>query len=179
MVDADSTSSTRLGDDPDAILYTTDYVRKLLAEAVYVYAAIENQGGSIILNASGIIDSERPVGYSSRIGNSFHLDIIDLRKMMDTHLSKGERDSLIAWANGLTAREAAIYLSATGSPKLLKESAVRKRRERGVTAITEGFNDKEEDTRTIGEDSELLVDEGRKEQGSTTGDDAQASRHPE
>ena len=141
MDDTHSTSSTQIGVDPDAIQYTSHYVRRLLAEAAYVYAAIENPGGSVILTQTGIIDADRGYEYSSQIGNQFHLDLIDLQEQMKI-LSKGERDSLITWANGLTAFEAAQYLHSTGSVNL--ENAVRKRRQRGIERLTKGFNEQED-----------------------------------
>lgn len=169
MDTAGSTGSARLGDDPDAIEYTTEYVRRLLAEAVFIYAAIENPGGSVILTNSGLIDADRTYEYSSRIGNPFHLDLIDLMQKMDTELSKGERDSLIAWASGLTQKQAAIYLQATGSTKLLKGDAIRKRRERGIKDLTESFNEEEND-RATGEDSIVSAGEVSEESQPASGD---------
>jgi hypothetical protein len=141
MDDTRGTSSTPLGSDPDAIEYTSGYVRRLLAEASYIYASLENPGGSVILNQTGIIDADRGYEYSSQIGNSFHLDLIDLQTQMK-ELSKGERDALVAWANGLTALEASQYLHSEGRVNLA--DTVRKRRQRGIERLARGFNEQED-----------------------------------
>ncbi len=152
----DSTSRTRLGDDPDVIKYTTEYVRRLLAEAAYVYAAIENQGGSVILTNTGLVNSDRTFDYSSQIGNQFHLDLIELQQLMDTVCSKGEKDALIAWANGLTQSQAAIYLQSTGGIKV-KGATLRKRRERGIHDLTDNMNEGQ-DPRTTRENRNIPID---------------------
>lgn len=132
-----NTNDDIFGEDPEIIHYTNHYVRRLLAEAVYVYAKLENPGGSVILTSTGLIDADRTYEYTSQIGNPFHLDLIDLKQKMK-ELSKKERDALLAWAEGLTPLQAARYLHATGPV------ALRKRRERGVAALTESFNASQE-----------------------------------
>jgi hypothetical protein len=105
--------------------YTTDYVRRLLVERRYIYARLTNQGGSIILRDSDVVDHDRPTGYSTEIGNSFHLDLIqlemELQGMVDRgEYSKKEIDALITWADGMSAQEAAYYLHARGAVSVRK-----------------------------------------------------------
>jgi hypothetical protein len=167
-------TSSRFGDDPDALRYTNHYVRRLLAEAAYIYCKLENPGGSVILTSTGLIDADRTYEYSSQIGNPFHLDLIDLQSKMRS-LSPKERQALLAWAEGLSPVEAARYLHATGPV------ALRKRRERGIRSITEDFNGEREVASTTGEDSGLPVGEKPQEerQAVEEGRGSQVSRHPE
>lgn len=120
--------------------YTTDYVRRLLVERVYIYAKLHNPGGSVILRASDIVDHDRPVGYSTEIGNTFHLDLIELeqrfQELVDEGLySKKEINALLTWADGLTSQQAADYLHARGA------ASVRKLRERGVKKLHKRLED--------------------------------------
>lgn len=119
--------------------YTTDYVKRLLIERRYIYAKLYNPGGSVILRASDIVDHDRPVGYSTEIGNTFHLDLIDLetelQKLVDEkHCSKKEIQALLTWADGFTAQQAADYMHATGAVN------VRKLRSRGMRKLQEQIN---------------------------------------
>jgi hypothetical protein len=139
----DRAGGTPLGADPEVIKYTNHYVRRLLAEYPYVYAALYNPGGSVILTSTGLIDADRTYEYTSQIGNPFHLDLIQLSIQME-QLSKKEREALYAWAEGLTPLEAARYLHATGPV------ALRKRRERGIHALRESFNDEKADREGTG-----------------------------
>jgi hypothetical protein len=114
--------------------YTSDYVKRLLIERLYVYAKLYNPGGSIILRASDIVDHDRPVGYSTEIGNMFHLDLIEIQKELDSMLeageiSKEELKALLTWADGMTSDQAANYLHSTGGV------AIRKRRERALKKV--------------------------------------------
>ena len=119
--------------------YTTDYVKRLLIERRYIYAKLENPGGSVILRASDIVDHDRPVGYSTEIGNTFHLDLIDLeielqRLVDEKHCSKKEIQAMLTWADGFTAQQAADYMHATGAVN------VRKLRSRGLRKLQEQIN---------------------------------------
>lgn len=145
MDTAHGSGGPEVGADPESIHLTNHYVRRLLAEATYIYCKLYNPGGSVILTSTGLIDADRTYEYSSQIGNPFHLDLIDLQVEMQS-ISKKERDALYAWAEGLTPIEAARYLHATGPV------ALRKRRERGIKALTEALNEGE-DTQRVGEDS--------------------------
>jgi len=116
--------------------YTTDYVKRLLIERLYIYAKLYNPGGSVILRASDIVDHDRPVGYSTEIGNVFHLDLIELdrefqRLVEEKHCSKKEIQALMTWADGLTAKQAADYMHTRGAV------SVRKLRSRGLRKLQE------------------------------------------
>ncbi len=132
MYDSTSTYRTEV-DDPAK--YTSHYVRRLLAERHHIRAKLENQGGSVILTATSRVDADRDIDYSGQIGNPFHLDLIELEMWM-SELTKGERDALEAWSDGMNTQQAAIYLNAKGSI-----SAIRKRRQRGIEHITGKAND--------------------------------------
>lgn len=115
-------------------------MRRLLAERVYIYAKLYNPGGSIILRASDIVDHDRPEGYSTAIGNVFHLDLIELQQQFDKLIedgaySKQEIDALLTWADGLTSKEAADFLHATGAVN------VRKLRSRSMQKLQERLDD--------------------------------------
>lgn len=125
----------------DNYVVTSDYVRRLLAERHYIYAKLYNQGGSVILRQTDIVDHDRPVGYSTEIGNSFHLDLIQLEIQFDAlvkskELSRQEVLALISWADGLTAQQAADYIHAKGA------ISVRKQRSRGTRKLTESLNER-------------------------------------
>lgn len=113
-------------------LYTNDYMRKLLIEAPYIRAKLENPGGSVILTGVAA-DTERTDEYSSHIGSSFHLDLIETE--MHLHdLPIDQQQALLQWASGLSAKQAALYFNVKGTVQ-------RKRRERGVDSLTKKMND--------------------------------------
>jgi hypothetical protein len=114
-------------------------VKRLLIERRYIYAKLENPGGSVILRASDIVDHDRPTGYSTEIGNTFHLDLIDLeielqRLVDEKHCSKKEIHAMLTWADGFTAQQAADYMHARGAV------SVRKLRSRGLRKLQEQIN---------------------------------------
>jgi DNA-binding CsgD family transcriptional regulator len=122
---------------------TSLYVRRLLVERVYIYAKLYNPGGSVILRNTAMVDHDRPLGYSTEIGNSFHLDLIDLqvefeRLVADDGLSKKELNAMLTWADGMTSREAADYLHARGPV------SVQKLRERGMRKLQDRIDDTEQ-----------------------------------
>jgi len=113
--------------------YANDYLRRLLIEAPYIRARLENQGGSVILTGVAA-DTERVNSdYSSQIGSGFHLDLIEAELAL-RELPVEQQEALVAWASGVSAKEAALYSSVHGT-------VLRKRRERGIKAITEKMND--------------------------------------
>jgi hypothetical protein len=139
--DITSTSDLVVSLEPDEIRFTPEYVKMLLVEARYVYARLYNPGGSVILRATDIVDHDRPLGYSTQIGNAFHLDLIELAKELQDAVDEGtitrsEVNAMLTWANGLTSQQAANYLHATGS------SSVRKLRERGKKKLQERLDGK-------------------------------------
>lgn len=112
--------------------YTNDYLRKLLLERPYIKARLENPGGSIIMTGVAA-DTEQPQEYSSQIGSGFHLDLVEA-EMKFRELPREQQEALLAWANGISPKEASMYFSAKGT-------VLRKRRERGIDALTEKMND--------------------------------------
>lgn len=113
-------------------IYRNDYMRRLLIEAPYIRAKLENPGGSVI--QTGVTaDTEALNEYSSQIGSSFHLDLIETELHL-SDLPTDQQQALLAWAAGVSAKQAALYYSAKGT-------VLRKRRERGVDTLTEKMND--------------------------------------
>lgn len=120
--------------------FASEYVRRLLVERFYIYSKLYNPGGSIILRASDIVDHDRPLGYSTEIGNNFHLDLIELEDAFnclieDGELTKKEVQSILAWARDLTPRDAAEYMHARGG-----DASLRKLRSRGVQKLRQRLN---------------------------------------
>ena len=118
---------------------TPRYVRRLLTERSYIYAKLYNPGGSVILRNHALVDHERPLGYSTEIGNSFHLDLIDLEMEFKSLVREGvmsqkEINAMLTWAEGLTSQQAADYLHAKGpvSVQKLRERGVRKLQDRMI-----------------------------------------------
>lgn len=118
------------------------YIRKLLVERFYVYARLFNPGGSIILRASDIVDHDRPTGYSTEIGNNFHLDLIELEQEFNNLIDEGiltqkEVEAILSWSQDLTPHQAADYIHSKGNASL------RKMRSRGVTKLHERLSNGE------------------------------------
>jgi hypothetical protein len=91
-----------------------------------------------------MVDHDRPLGYSTEIGNSFHLDLIDLQvqftELVESNgLSKKELNAMLTWADGMTSQQAADYLHARGPV------SVQKLRERGVRKLQEKIDDVEQE----------------------------------
>ena len=162
MDDTDSARRTTLVErEPWAVRLTSDYVKRLLLERHHIYAKLYNPGGSIILTASGIIDADRDVDYSSQIGSSFHLDLIDLeqrlQRLIDEKVcTKKEMEAVLTWLDGMNAVQAASYLN------VRKPATIRKRRERGLKKISEALID---DTERIGGTSDGDASRIRQEAG--------------
>ena len=136
-----STSDLVTSIEPDEIRFTPEYVKRLLVERHPIYAKLYNPGGSVILKSSDVVDHDRPLGYSTQIGNSFHLDLIELAKELQDAVDEGvitrsEVKAMLTWADGMTSAQAANYLHATGS------SNVRKLRERGKKKLQERLDAK-------------------------------------
>jgi hypothetical protein len=126
--------------EPDVIRYQTDYVRRLLVERHHIYAKVLNPGGSIILTSTARVDDERPEEYASTIGSLFHVELMDLdasikKAVWEKRISKDELAAMLSWVDGMTSQQAAVYLHATGA------AAIRQRRSRGITKLTETMNE--------------------------------------
>lgn len=120
--------------------YTSEYVRRLLVERRFIYAKLYNQGGSVILRDTDIVDHDRPTGYSTEIGNSFHLDLIQLEIEFEAAVEEGDLtvkqvNALLTWADGMTSQQAADYLHARGPV------SIRKLRSRATTKLKDRMND--------------------------------------
>lgn len=112
--------------------YNSDYLRKLLVERPYIRARLENAGGSVILTGVAA-DTEALSEYSSQIGSSFHLDLIEA-EMLLRELPQEQQVALAQWAAGLTPKQAAMYTNVKGT-------VTRKRRQRGIETLTEKMNE--------------------------------------
>lgn len=135
MDSADSTSDYGLTREPEAIKYTSEYVRRLLLERHHIRAKLENPGGSVILTQAALPDFERGgMEYSSEIGNSFHLDLMEVEAQL-AELPKGQVDALLSHIDGMSSQQAAYYLGAKGG------ITIRQRRKRGTDAIAGMLND--------------------------------------
>jgi hypothetical protein len=139
--DITSTSDLVATLEPDEIRFTPEYVKRLLVERMYIYAKLHNPGGSVILRNTDVVDHDRPLGYSTQIGNSFHLDLIELEKELQDAVDEGtitrsEVEAMLTWADGMTSQQAAYYLHETGS------SNIRKLRERGKKKLQERLDGK-------------------------------------
>lgn len=147
-------------------LYNNDYMRRLLIERPYIRAKLENPGGSVI--QTGVTaDTEALTEYSSQIGSSFHLDLIET-EMQLSDLPTEEQQVLLAWAEGMSAKQAALYFSAKGT-------AVRKRRERTISGLTQKMNDGSR-TNDIGGTSGRDSEQGRSPQGEVPPKDGRYRR---
>lgn len=117
--------------EPDAIRFTTPYLRRLIIEAPNIMEKIYNPGGSIILRGK---TTEHVSEYSSTIGSSLHNDLIDAGIILRDKFSKAEREALYTWAYGMTSEQASGYLGIRGS-------LVRKRRQRAVKKLRNELQD--------------------------------------
>lgn len=115
-------------DEERAVRYTKAYLRRLLIERHHIRAKLSNPGGSVIL--MGVAASvENPVDYSSVVGNDFHLDLLEAEQVV-LELPAQTRAALLAWADGLSSRQAAEYFG-------VRPTALRKRRERALDTVAE------------------------------------------
>lgn len=134
-----SPSSLPLEGEPRAIRLTNDYVRRLLVERHFIYGSLLNPGGSVILR-NDAADTERGEEYSSAIGSSFHLDLIDLDNALreaiaDGDITKEELQAILTWVDGMNSQQAAVYL---GIPH--GAVRIRKRRSRAINTLQERLN---------------------------------------
>lgn len=116
------------------------YVKRLLIERHGIRAAIESPGGSIILAAASL-DLDALKTYSSVIGNDWHLDLIEAEQLVN-ELPVEQRLALLAWCDGMSPQDAAIYVSKrTGSRKSTDAHAAYKRIDRAAEKVAEGISD--------------------------------------
>lgn len=124
--------------DPEAVQWTTDYLKKLLIERHSIRAAIENPGGSII--AGGVAqaaDADQLPSYSSVVGNDAHLDLLEAETEVNT-LNPRDRMELLAWCDGLTPKQAAHFANIKGGKvRGSGTEAARKRLQRTVQQVVE------------------------------------------
>ncbi len=130
-------SASKVIDDALAASYTTQYLRRLIAERAYIRAALYNHGGSIITHGSSL-DLEGQDVYTSQIGNDFHLDLIEAENVMVIELSKEQRDTLLEWSLGVDERTANDLVRATNEPR---SRVIHMRRKRAIERLTEKMKD--------------------------------------
>ena len=127
MENRNSTHSYDVGGEPGAVKVTSRYLRRLLIESPYIYAALLNPGGSIILTGTAAT-TDGTTQYTSDIGSDAHLDLVEVTQYLREDFSKEEIDALWSWAEGMNSQQAAHYRDAKGG-------ALRKRRERAVNKL--------------------------------------------
>jgi hypothetical protein len=119
--------------------YTTQYLRRLIAERAYIRAALYNHGGSIITHGSSL-DLEGQDVYTSQIGNDFHLDLVEAEKIIAHDMSQQQRDTLMEWSLGVDERTANDLVRATNEPR---SRVIHMRRKRAIARLTEKMQDGE------------------------------------
>ncbi len=127
----------RVADHPAA--YTTQYLRRLVAEREFIRAALYNHGGSIITHGSSL-DLEGQDMYTSQIGNDYHLDLVEVEGIMSKEMSQQQRDTLLEWSQGIDERTANELVRATSEPR---SRVVHMRRKRAIERLTEKMQDGE------------------------------------
>lgn len=154
----DNRSSTRsivIGEvEQHPINYTTQYLRRLIAERAYIRAALYNHGGSIITHGSSL-DLEGQDVYTSQIGNDFHLDLVEAEKIMAFEMSPEQRETLLQWAEGVDERTANELAQSKGR-------TVHMRRKRAIGKLTEKMELDGQSGRTGGTTASRL----RREEGN-------------
>jgi DNA-directed RNA polymerase specialized sigma24 family protein len=108
------------GDLP-VLRYTTDYFIRLLTERHAIRAALMDTGGSLILTGVAAT-TESTHRYSRRLGNPFHLDLLEAEAIVQ-RLPKDQQLALLQSVDGMTAKESAYFAN-------VKPDAIRKRRQR-------------------------------------------------
>lgn len=116
------------------------YVKRLLIERHGIRAALESPGGSIILAATSL-DLDALKTYSSVIGNDSHLDLIEAEQRVN-QLPVEQRIALLAWCDGMTPQDAALYVNKrTGKHKSTEPHNAYKRIDRAAERVAEGMDD--------------------------------------
>ena len=122
--------------EPRSIRWTPEYLKKLLIERHNIRAAVENPGGSIISGgAAQAADADQLPSYSSDIGNTAHLDLLEAEREVMT-LDVQDQFELLAWCDGLTPKQAAQWANIRGgSIRTTGMQASRKRLQRTVASV--------------------------------------------
>lgn len=131
--------------EPSIVRWTTDYLKKLLIERHNIRAAIENPGGSIITGgAAQAADADQLPSYSSEVGNTFHLDLLEAETEV-SRVEARERMELLAWCDGLTPQQAAEWANIRGGRiRSVNREAARKRIQRTAKTVVDKANENED-----------------------------------
>lgn len=131
--------------EPRAISWTTEYLKKLLIERHNIRAAIENPGGSIITGGvAQAADADQLPSYSSDIGNTAHLDLLEAETEVGL-MDRQDQIELLAWCDGLSPKQAAQWANIHGGKvRSSGTEAARKRLQRTVKAVTAKANDNDD-----------------------------------
>jgi hypothetical protein len=124
--------------EPESVQWTTSYLKTLLIERHNIRAEIENPGGSIITGGvAQAADADQLPSYSSEVGNTSHLDLIEAEhEVLD--LDKRDRIELLAWCDGLSAKQAADWANIKGGRiRSNTRNATAQRIHRNVAKVTD------------------------------------------
>jgi len=124
--------------EPQVLRWTSHYLKKLLIERHNIRAELENPGGSIITgNVARAADADQLPSYSSRVGNPAHLDLLEAEAVVNK-LEARDKIELLAWCDGLSAKQAAEWANIRGGPvRSTKPKAAVKRLERTLAKASE------------------------------------------
>lgn len=129
----DPRESTPYVTDPEAVRWTSRYLKRLIIERFAIRAALENPGGSLILGVAQKVDTDMTDEYSSMIGNDMHLDLVDAEDVLLDELTTEELHRFLIWCDGLPPNTAAEYRS-------MKPGTIRKRGARAAEKVVEVLN---------------------------------------
>lgn len=124
--------------EPRSVFWTTDYIKTLLIERHNIRAAIENPGGSIITGGvAQAADADQLPSYSSEMGNASHLDLLEAEREVMA-LDARDRIELLAWCDGLSAKQAADWANIKGGKiRVSNQSASQKRITRSAQRVAD------------------------------------------
>jgi len=125
-------------EEPRSVKMTSAYLKRLLIERHAIRAALENPGGSIIIQQARKAELDALTEYSSVIGNDWHLDLLDALDAI-SQLSPEQQELLLLWCDGLTATQAAQFYST--ARRNITPAAVKMRVNRTVAKTVEELNE--------------------------------------
>jgi hypothetical protein len=127
--------------EPNAVQWTTNYLKTLLIERHNIRAAIENPGGSIITGGvAQAADADQLPSYSSEVGNASHLDLIEAESEI-SRMDARDRIELLAWCDGLSPKQAADWANIKGGKiRSTNKKASSNRIHRTVAKVTAEHN---------------------------------------